>query len=54
MKQISASIIVLSGTILVASGAHVAHNDTQAFVMILGCVVGLIGLSAWFTASRGS
>ncbi len=52
MKLISASIIVLAATVLIVGGAHVQHNDTQLFVMIAGCGVGLIGLWGWFSGLR--
>jgi hypothetical protein len=47
MKTIAASIIVLAGAILMASGAHV-KTDTQNFMMMAGGVVGLVGLAAWY------
>ncbi len=50
MKSISASIIVLAGAILVASGAHVHHSDTQVVVNLIGAALGLIGLGAWIVS----
>jgi hypothetical protein len=47
MKPLSASLVVLAAAILVASGAHVRHGDTQIFVMGLGCAVGLLGIWGW-------
>ena len=48
MKAISASIVVLAAAVLIAVGSLAQHNDTQIFVMTVGCGVGLIGLSSWF------
>ena len=48
MKSISASIIVLAGTILILGGAHIQHDATQTFVMFVGCGFGAIGLWGWF------
>jgi hypothetical protein len=47
MKSISASIVVLSGAILIASGAHV-KNDVQNFMILVGGAVGIVGLVAWY------
>ncbi len=52
MKAVSASIVVLAGAILIASGVHVHHNDTQVFVCGLGCMVGLTGLLGWFVGLK--
>ena len=49
MKLISASIIVLTGTILILGGAYIQHDGTQLFVMATGCGVGAIGLWGWFS-----
>ena len=51
-KPISSSIIVLAGAILIAFGGHIQHGDTQLFVMIVGCLVGLLGLVGWLVSSR--
>ena len=48
MKPLGASLVVLAAALLVASGAHVRHGDTQLFVMGLGCTVGLLGLRGWW------
>lgn len=47
-KPISSAIIVLAAAILIAGGGHIRHADTQLFVMVVGCVVGLLGLLSWF------
>ena len=51
-KTIRASIIVLAAAILIAGGSHIQHSDTQLFVQIVGCIVGLIGLAGWFVSFR--
>jgi hypothetical protein len=50
MKSISASIIVVAGSVLIVGGSHVAHSDTATFVQIVGCGVGAVGLLAWFVS----
>ncbi len=52
MKAISASIIVLAAAVVLTGGAHVPHNDTKAFVMFVGCVVGLVGLWGWYRSFK--
>jgi hypothetical protein len=52
MKSISASIIVLAAAILILGGSYIQHNDTQLFVQIVGCGVGLIGLGGWLVSFR--
>jgi hypothetical protein len=52
MKAISASIIVLSGAILLVGGSYLQHSDTRLFVQIVGCAVGLAGLWGWFTSFK--
>jgi Na+/melibiose symporter-like transporter len=54
MKSISASIVVLSGALLLVGGSFVPHDQTQVFVQFVGCVVGLIGLVAWWLAFKQS
>ena len=51
MKSISASIIVLSGSVMICVGALVPHSDTRLFVMFVGSAVGLAGLWGWFAAA---
>lgn len=48
MKSLSASLVVLAAALLIASGAHIRHGDTQLFVMGVGCAVGLLGLWGWW------
>jgi len=48
MRFISAAIVVLSGAIILSSGAHVQHGDTASVVMLIGGGVGLIGLISWW------
>ncbi|MEX0937660.1 MAG: hypothetical protein WDZ59_07345 [Pirellulales bacterium] len=50
MHAISASIIVLSGSILFAAGGLIPHDDTQLFFCLVGAVLGLGGLWTWFRA----
>ena len=52
MKFIGASIMTLAGAILIDGGAHVPHQDTRFFVMVVGCIVGLTGLGGWFAAVK--
>ena len=51
-KPISSAIIVLAAAVLIAVGGHIQHNDTQLFVMGVGCVVGLLGLYVWFVSTE--
>jgi hypothetical protein len=52
MKEISASIIILAGAILIASGAHIQHSDTNLFVQGVGLCLGFIGLWGWFVSLK--
>jgi hypothetical protein len=52
MKFIGASIMTLAAAILLVGGAYIPHQDTQIFVMGVGCIVGLTGLGGWFAAIR--
>jgi hypothetical protein len=54
MKSISASIIVLSGAMVLVGGAFVGHHDTSTFVMLAGCVLGIAGLFGWYSTLRDS
>ena len=47
MRAISASIIVLSGALLLAIGATIQHGQRQTFVTGVGVALGLAGLIAW-------
>ena len=52
MKCISASIVLLSGAIILTGGSFVAHNQTQGFLQFVGGAIGLVGLAAWFMALK--
>ena len=52
MKSISASIIVLAGSILVLGGSFIQHADTKLFVQILGCGVIAAGVWGWFVSVK--
>lgn len=52
MKAISASIVVLSGAVLLLGGSQFLHSDTQLFVQFVGCLVGAAGLWGWFGCLR--
>jgi len=47
MRSISTSIVVFSGSMILASGAWITHSDTSVGIMLIGAVIGLIGLGAW-------
>lgn len=48
MRSISASIIVLAGTLCFAIGALIRHGDTQLFVCTVGLIIAGAGLFGWF------
>ena len=48
MRSISASIVLLSGAILLAAGSFIAHDQTKGLLQFVGGAVGLIGLGAWW------
>ena len=52
MKLVSASILVLAAAILITGGAFIQHADSKLFVQIVGCLLGLLGLGAWFISFR--
>ncbi len=52
MKFISASIIVLSGAIVVCGSLFVGSHDDNVFGKFVGCVLGLAGLAGWIWALR--
>lgn len=52
MRAISASIVILASAILITGGSLIQHSDTRLFVQIVGCVIGLIGLGAWFVSFK--
>jgi len=53
-KLISAAILVFVGALLIVGGAYVKHADTQLFLYLVGCAVGLVGLVGWFDGLRRS
>jgi len=52
MKAISASIVILAAAVLLAGGSHISHNDTKLFVQVVGCGLGLAGLTVWFSSLK--
>jgi hypothetical protein len=48
MKELSASIVVLAGSIPFAVGGLISHDQTQTFVLFSGAIVALIGLWRWW------
>jgi hypothetical protein len=50
MRAISAALIVLSGSLLLATALAVNRNPDGFVVAIIGIVLGLFGLIAWFVA----
>ena len=53
MKAISASIIVLAGSLTFAIGGTIQHSDTQTFVCLVGIVLGIAGLISWILVMAG-
>ena len=54
MKSISASIVLLSGAIILVGGSFVTQNQTQGFLQFVGGAIGLVGLGAWFMTFKQS
>jgi hypothetical protein len=52
MKSLSASIIVLAGTLCFAIGGKIQHGDTQLFVCTVGLLIAGAGLFGWFQMLR--
>jgi hypothetical protein len=52
MKSISASIIVVAGSVLILGGSSIPHSDTRLFVQIVGCGVCAVGLWGWFLSLK--
>ena len=50
MKSISASIIALAGAVIFSAGSLKEHADTEIAVCIVGALVAVEGLRAWFRA----
>jgi hypothetical protein len=54
MKALSASIIILASTVLLAAAIHVDHGDTQMAMGALAAVLGIVGMVFWLKEmSRG-
>jgi hypothetical protein len=51
MKSISASIVVLAGSILIIGSSRFT-SETHLFVMVVGCGVGAVGLWGWFVSLK--
>ncbi len=47
MKAVSASIVVLSGAIILVVGSLVDHDQTQVTLQMIGGAVGVFGLVSW-------
>lgn len=47
MKSLSASIVVLAGTIVFTAGAFIRHDQTAVFVMLVGGAISVLGLLGW-------
>lgn len=47
MKSISASIVVLAGSMAFALGGLIGHSDTSTFVMLAGGALAVYGLVRW-------
>ncbi len=52
MRSIAASIIISSACAVFIAAAFVQHSDTNLFLNAVALVVGAIGLTGWFAASR--
>ena len=52
MKSISASIVVLAGAMVFASGTFEDHSDTQIFVKFVGGLLSFVGLIGWVTCLK--
>jgi hypothetical protein len=47
MKAISSSIIVLAAAMLIIAGLFSRDGNAQAFSVVVGCILGVIGLAGW-------
>lgn len=52
-KHMSAAIVVLAGAILLLGGSFIRHGQTQAFLQVVGCVIGAVGFIGWIFGSSG-
>lgn len=50
MKSLSASIVVLSGAIMIAVGSTIDGYSQRSGVLAPGWIVGLIGLIVWLAS----
>jgi len=54
MKELSASIVVLAGAIVVSAGAFAGRGDVHPLVCLAGVILAIVGLVGWFSAmNRG-
>jgi hypothetical protein len=53
MKAISASIVVLSGAVILSVGACIRHGDTSIVICLIGSLVGAAGIAGWIGAMIG-
>ena len=53
MKELSSSIVALSGVLCFTAGGFIGHDDTQIFVMFVGGLIGLLGLAGWASSVFG-
>lgn len=54
MRTVSASIVVLAGTLVLAGGSLVHHSNTQTTLQMVGSAVGLYGLIVWHREMHAS
>ena len=47
MKSISASIVILAGTVLIVRGSSIPHDGTAFFVHAVGLALIFIGIWGW-------
>jgi hypothetical protein len=47
MKAISASIVILAGSLTFAVGATIQHSDTRMGVCAVGFLIGVAGIAVW-------
>ena len=51
MKSISSSIVVLSGSLMVADGSLSSNRDAQMVVCFFGAIVAVVALAFWLVSS---
>jgi hypothetical protein len=47
MKAISSSIIVFAAAMLIIAGSFNRDGNAQSFLVIAGCILGVIALAGW-------